>query len=575
VNYQKLDGQLFTNMVLAGAENLTRNAKNVDALNVFPVPDGDTGTNMNLSLTSGVNELKKRNSAHLGKAAEALAKGLLMGARGNSGVILSQLFRGFSKSIASFEEIDSKQFAEALKQGVDTAYKAVMKPVEGTILTVAREAAQEAIKIARKETNIVKVMEATIEKGQISLAKTPDLLPVLKEVGVVDAGGQGLLHIYNGFLAVLTGNDDFVIETPIPEIENQDMSITDFAHQHFPVQAKLSTDEIEFGYCTEFIVGLNDTIIRDNSFNEGEFRESISQFGDSLLVVADDEIVKVHIHAEHPGDVLNFAIRYGSLHKIKIDNMREQHSHILLGEGNYHDPSGNVTTVNDNDVNTEDIPMQSYGIIAVAMGDGIAEIFKSLGVDYVISGGQTMNPSTEDIVNAINQIHAEKIIILPNNSNIILAAEQAQELVDQPIAVVNSKTIPQGMSSLLAFNVNSTLEENKEKMTEALQQVKTGQVTYAVRDSQFDGHEIKEGDFLGIADGKIVTTSNDVLDVSFDLLTKMIEDDEEILTVIFGEDVSEEQVDELEKRILTEYPDLEIEIHNGGQPLYAFIFAID
>jgi len=579
VNDQKMDGKLFTQMVLAGAQNLNQHVKDVDALNVFPVPDGDTGTNMNLSFTSGVNEMKKRDSNHIGQVAEALAKGLLMGARGNSGVILSQLFRGFSKYVSSFETIDSKQFAEALKQGVDTAYKAVMKPVEGTILTVSREAAQEAVKVSRRESDIAKVMEATLSTGKRSLAKTPDLLPVLKQVGVVDAGGQGLMYIYDGFMVVLRG-EQVVIEE-VQSLAMPQRSLHDLAHEHMPVQAQLSTEDIEFGYCTEFIIGLTDEIVQKGSFIEQEFRKEISEFGDSLLVVADDEIVKVHIHAEHPGNVLNYAMNYGSLHKIKIDNMREQHSHILLEQGNYHQSSGEVATVKtaqkDKIIETshmEHKEIQPYGIVAVAMGDGIADIFKSLGVDVVITGGQTMNPSTEDIVNAMKEINAEQYIVLPNNSNIILAAEQAEDLMEVPVAVVPSKTIPQGMASLLAFNPTASLDKNKEMMTESLKNVKTGQVTYAVRDSQYDGLEIKEGDYLGIAEGIIVATTNDLLDTTNQLLSSLI-DDEEILTVIYGSDVSKEQVKQLEAQITEQFPNLEVEMHNGGQPLYYFIFSIE
>ncbi|MFV9509917.1 DAK2 domain-containing protein [Tepidibacillus sp. LV47] len=564
-------------MVLAGAQSLNQHVKDVNALNVFPVPDGDTGTNMDLSLTSGVNELKKRTTDHIGQAADALAKGLLMGARGNSGVILSQLFRGFSKYVSSYESIDSKQFAEALKQGVDTAYKAVMKPVEGTILTVSREVANEAVKVSRREKDLIKVMEAILNKGKQALAKTPDLLPILKQVGVVDAGGQGLLYIYEGFLAALKG-EKIVIQETKPTIEIQ-RSLSDLAHEHMPVQAQLSTEDIKFGYCTEFMIRLKDEILQKGSFNEQEFRKEISQFGDSLLVVSDDEMVKVHIHTEYPGDVLNYAMKYGSLHKIKIDNMREQHSHILLGEGNYHTDLSQVTNMNDTngDVNpspNEQKEKQPYSIIAVAMGEGIAAIFKSLGVDVVISGGQTMNPSTQDIVNAIKEINAENYIVLPNNSNIILAAEQAQEFIDQPVAVIPSKTLPQGMASLLAFNPDLTIEENKEIMTEALKSVKSGQVTYAVRDSKYDGLEIKKGNYLGIFEGKIVATSDDMIDAAFTLLTKMI-DEEEVLTIIFGEDVKEDQVKVLKEKILEQYPELEIEVHNGGQPLYYFIFSIE
>ncbi len=569
MNVQKIDGLLFTKMILEGANNLKNHVKTVDALNVFPVPDGDTGTNMNLSLTSGVNECKKKNSTHIGEAANALAKGLLMGARENSGVILSQLFRGFSKYVQSVKDIDSKQFAEALKQGVDTAYKAVMKPVEGTILTVSREAADEAIKVAHHESNIIRVMEAVIKQGRISLAKTPDLLPILKEVGVVDAGGQGLLYIYEGFLAVLKG--EVITDFEAEEITFKEENLAEMAHRDIPIQAKLSTEDIEFGYCTEFIIGLKDEFI--DTFNEMDFRKDISKYGDSLLVVADDEIVKVHIHSDEPGTVLNFAMEYGGLNKIKIDNMREQHTHLLTDvapEDTYDVKNKHVA-----EQEKEMKKIKPYGIIAVAMGEGINEVFKSLGVDYVISGGQTMNPSTEDIINAIKEVHAESYIILPNNSNIILAAEQAQKLMDESIVVIPSKTIPQGMSSLLAFNSSASLDDNKNKMTESLKNVRTGQVTYAVRDSKFEELEIREGNFLGLADGKIVATSEEVLDTAYELLVNMLQEDDEILTIIFGEDVTEEQVQDLEARVEEQFPDLEIEIHHGGQPLYSFIFAIE
>ena len=545
-------------MVLEGAKNLKQHVKDIDDLNVFPVPDGDTGTNMNLSLTSGVNELQKVNTSHLGKNAEALAKGLLMGARGNSGVILSQLFRGFSKYVSNYEEVDSKQFAEAFKQGVETAYKAVMKPVEGTILTVSREAAEEGLRVAKREDNILLVMEAVLRKGKDSLARTPDLLPILKEVGVVDAGGQGLLYVYEGFFAVLKGEK---ITADYQEPKKEEKTITEIAHKKQPVQAKLATEDIEYGYCTEFIIGLKDELVKQQSFAEADFRVKLSEFGDSLLVVADDEIVKVHIHAEQPGTVLNMAMEYGSLHNIKIDNMREQHSHILMENSDQSDDQFQ--------------PPQPYGIVAVAMGDGIIDIFKSLGVDVVISGGQTMNPSTEDIVNAIKELNAEKIIILPNNSNIILAAEQAQTLVEQPTVVIPTKSIPQGITSLLSFNSNLSLEENKEIMSAVIDEVKTGQVTYAVRDSKYENKEIKEGDYLGIFDGKIVSSSEDMIDTSFNLVSEMIKDDGEVLTIIYGQDTTAEQVKQLENKLTEAYPDLEIEIHDGGQPIYYFIFSID
>lgn len=564
MEYQKIDGNLFTKMVLEGAKNLSQHVKDIDALNVFPVPDGDTGTNMNLSFTSGVNELKKKNSDDIGKNAEALAKGLLMGARGNSGVILSQLFRGFSKHISSFTEIDSQQFAEALKTGVDTAYKAVMKPVEGTILTVAKDSAAEAIKKSSRETDITKVMETVVNQAEVSLANTPNLLPVLKEVGVVDAGGKGLLCIYIGFLSILSGKN---IEIDFDEVIGEVNSSPVFQE---PVQAKLATGEIEFGYCTEFFIHLSDEVMKNHSFDENNFKNELSQNGDSIVVIYDEDIVKVHIHAEKPGTILNYAMEYGSLHKLKIENMREQHSHILIDAENSTEQSEITSTENN-----PKMPAKEHGIIAVALGEGIEEIFKSLGVDIIVSGGQTMNPSTEDIAKAANEINADNIFILPNNSNIILAAEQTQDVVDKSITVIPTKSMPQGITSLLSFNPSATAEENKNAMIAEIANVKTGQVTFAVRDTKIDSLEINEGDIIGIADGKIVESTSDIIDTAFNLLTKMLDEDDEILTVIFGEDISEDKVDILTQKIENDFPDLEIEVHNGKQPLYYFIFGIE
>lgn len=564
MEYQKIDGYLFTKMVLEGAKNLNENVKDIDALNVFPVPDGDTGTNMNLSFTSGVNELKNKNSKHIGKNAEALSKGLLMGARGNSGVILSQLFRGFSKYISSFEEIDGRQFAEALKNGVNTAYKAVMKPVEGTILTVAKDSADEAIKKANKETDITKIMEYVISRAEESLANTPNLLPVLKEVGVVDAGGKGLLFIYLGFLSILSGKtididfDDVIIKPDTTQILAQ------------PAQAKLATGEIEFGYCTEFFIHLSDDVMKNNTFNEENFKNKLAQNGDSIVVIYDDDIVKVHIHAEKPGIILNFAMEFGSLHKLKIENMREQHSHILIDAENVSEQSAI-----DNNLKESNLPKKDYGIIAVTLGEGIEEIFKSLGVDIIVSGGQTMNPSTEDLAKAANEINSENVFILPNNSNIILAAEQVQDVVEKSITVIPTKTMPQGIASLLSFNPSVSVEDNKIAMISEIANVKTGQVTFAVRDTNIDSLEIKEGDLIGISDGKIVVSTPDIMDASYNLLTNMLDEDDEILTIIYGEDVTEEQVKILSEKIESNYPDVELEIYNGKQPLYYFIFGIE
>lgn len=491
MEHKQIDGHLFAQMVFAGAEHLKANSKKVDDLNVFPVPDGDTGTNMTLSITSGANELKKNATDHLGKAAQALSKGLLMGARGNSGVILSQLFRGFGKAVSEMANMDAQSFAHALQQGVDAAYKAVMKPVEGTILTVAKEAAKAAVEKAKRESDITVVMAEVLRTSKEALARTPQQLAILKEVGVVDAGGQGLVHVYEGFLAILRGEEVSMLQDYGSSSASQH-DLTEMAHDHLPAQANMRPEDIEFGYCTEFIIDLNDQYA--GSFAEDSFREAMSQFGDSLLVISDDELVKVHIHAEYSGEVLSYAQQYGHFKKIKIENMREQletiHEEVQSKAGH-----------------AEEVPpvkKQPYAILAVAAGDGLEEIFKSLLVDVIIRGGQTMNPSTEDIVRAAEQVNAEKIIILPNNSNIIMAAEQAKELINVPTEVIPTKSIPQGISALIAFDQSNDLEQNKNQMLDAIAQVKTGQVTHAVRDSKFGDLEIKEGDFLGIVEKDIV-----------------------------------------------------------------------
>ncbi len=547
-----LDGKRFAQMVLQGATHLANNAKTVDALNVFPVPDGDTGTNMNLSMTSGAKEVKNHVSDHIGKVASALAKGLLMGARGNSGVILSQLFRGFAKAVEQKSEINSKEFAAALEAGVQTAYKAVMKPVEGTILTVAKDAAKRAVTVAKKETDIVTVMTEVLKEAKASLKRTPDLLPVLKEVGVVDSGGQGLVFVYEGFLAALKG------ET-IAESETLSMEQLVRTEHHRNVQSHLSADDIEFGYCTEFMVKFEQEKVAKHPFQEETFRQDLSRFGDSLLVIADDELVKVHIHAEQPGEVLTYAQRYGSLINIKIENMREQHANI----------------VHENVPQPKKQERFPYGIVTVAMGDGIAELFKSIGAHAVIEGGQTMNPSTEDIVKAIEEVNAETVFVLPNNKNIILAAQQAASVASCDVVVIPSKTVPQGMTALLSFNPSATKEENEEAMTEALHRVKTGQVTFAVRDTNIDGVEITKDDYMGIADGKIVVSHKELMHVVETLLSHIISEEDEIVTILSGEDATDEQTAHVVQWIEKQFPDVEVETHHGGQPLYPFIFAIE
>lgn len=551
-----LDGKRFAEMVIQGANHLAANAKYVDALNVFPVPDGDTGTNMNLSMTSGAKEVKNNVQEHIGKVGSALAKGLLMGARGNSGVILSQLFRGFAKAIESKPTVNSVEFAAALNAGVETAYKAVMKPVEGTILTVAKDAAKHAVAVAKNHESLIGLMEEVLKEAKASLNRTPDLLPVLKEVGVVDSGGQGLVFVYEGFLAELKGE-----KLPDSPSAMPNMNELVSAEHHKSVQSHMNTEDIEFGYCTEFMVRLEGK----GAFSEENFRQDLSKYGDSLLVISDDEVVKVHIHSEQPGEVLTYGQRYGNLINMKIENMRQQHTDIV----------GESTTPLRTQATEPKKEKREYGIVAVSMGSGIAELFRSIGANAVIEGGQTMNPSTEDIITAIKEVNARKVIILPNNKNIIMAAEQAAEVAEEEVVVIPSKTVPQGMTALLSFNPSAEAGDNKEAMTEAMQHVKTGQLTYAVRDTSIDGLEISTGDFMGLADGKIILKDQDKVKAAKDLLDQMLDEDSEILTILKGEDASDEDVDSIVEFVESNYGDVEVEVHNGEQPLYAFIFAIE
>lgn len=548
---QSLDGIKFAEMVQMGAHHLYQNANYVDSLNVFPVPDGDTGTNMNLSMTSGAKETEHAASEHIGKTAQALSKGLLMGARGNSGVILSQLFRGFGKFIEKESTIDAKGFAGAFQAGVDTAYKAVMKPVEGTILTVAREAAKKGVEVAETENDIIAVMEAFTAEAKASLDRTPDLLPVLKEVGVVDSGGQGLLFVYEGFLASLKGE-------ALPE--KNDATLDDLINaEHHRAQDFMNTADIEFGYCTEIMVRLEEG---KEPFNEEQFRNELNPLGDSLLVISDEEIAKVHIHSEQPGSVLSIGQKYGSLIKIKVDNMREQHSAIVGEEHKAPTPAKKVEK-------------HPYAIVTIAMGEGVAELLRSIGASYVIEGGQTMNPSTEDIVKAVQEIGAEKVLILPNNKNIVMAAEQAVELLEIDAAVVPTKTIPQGMAAILAFNPEAAVDVNKKTMSEAFKNVKTGQVTYAVRDTSIDGVEIHKDDFMALAEGKIVLSTPALKDAAEKVIKDLVSEDAEIVTVIYGEDTTEQAASELVAFIEENYPDVEVELFDGKQGLYPYIISVE
>lgn len=550
----------FQEMVQAGANRLQANAEYVNSLNVFPVPDGDTGTNMNMSMTSGAKAVADSPSEKVGELANVLAKGLLMGARGNSGVILSQLFRGFSKQIPDAVELSANELAQAFTHGVETAYKAVMKPVEGTILTVARVAAEFGERKAKETDDTVEVMKAVVSGGKRALAKTPDLLPVLKEVGVVDSGGQGLLYVYEGFLAALTGEyqaDESFEPTPaaMDEMVN--------AEHHRSVQGQLSTEDIKFGYCTEIMVEIGDGPTVDSEFDYETFRNYLDKLGDSLLVVNDDEIIKVHVHTEHPGEVMNYGQKFGSLTKVKVDNMRLQHETILEHDHQVEEFTGEKK---------ERIP---FAIIAIAAGEGVSELFKSLGANYVISGGQTMNPSTQDILQAIEEVNADQVIVLPNNKNIFMAADQAAEVAEIPVAVVPSKTIPQGMTAMLAFNEQLKLEENQKAMTEALENVVSGSVTHAIRDTNIDGVAIKEGDFLGMIDGKIVVSQADRFEAAMTTLEQMISEDTEIITVIYGDEVKEADAQKVADAIEAAHGDLEVEVHEGDQPVYPFLFAAE
>ncbi len=548
---QSLDGIKFAEMVQMGAHHLYQNANYVDSLNVFPVPDGDTGTNMNLSMTSGAKETEHAASEHIGKTAQALSKGLLMGARGNSGVILSQLFRGFGKFIEKESTIDAKGFAGAFQAGVDTAYKAVMKPVEGTILTVAREAAKKGVEVAETENDIIAVMEAFTAEAKASLDRTPDLLPVLKEVGVVDSGGQGLLFVYEGFLASLKGE-------ALPE--KNDATLDDLINaEHHRAQDFMNTADIEFGYCTEIMVRLEEG---KEPFDEEQFRNELNPLGDSLLVISDEEIAKVHIHSEQPGSVLSIGQKYGSLIKIKVDNMREQHSAIVGEEHKAPTP-------------IKKVEKHPYAIVTIAMGEGVADLLRSIGASYVIEGGQTMNPSTEDIVKAVQEIGAEKVLILPNNKNIVMAAEQAVELLEIDAAVVPTKTIPQGMAAILAFNPEAAVDVNKKTMSDAFANVKTGQVTYAVRDTSIDGVEIRKDDFMALAEGKIVLSTPALKDAAEKVIKDLVDEDAEIVTVIYGEDTTEQAASELVAFIEENYPDVEVELFDGKQGLYPYIISVE
>lgn len=552
----------FRKMILTSSDRLNKNAEFINSLNVFPVPDGDTGTNMSLSFASGSKYVSESTSANVGDLAQALAKGLLMGARGNSGVILSQVFRGFAKSVSNKKELTPQDLAQALQGGVETAYKAVMKPQEGTILTVARKSAEAAKKVAKDGGDIVAVMKDTYEAAEAALKTTPDLLPVLKEVGVVDSGGQGLTFVYQGFYDALSGNvRDDEVHKPSP-VEMDEMVS---AEHHKSAQGKLNTEDIKYGYCTEIMVRLGAGRLVEKKFDYDEFRGYLAEIGDSLLVIADDEVVKVHVHTEHPGMVLSYGQKFGSLIKVKVDNMRLQHETILEKD----EEEEREEEISENEISGD------YGIIAIASGEGVAEIFKNLGATYVLSGGQTMNPSTQDIVDAIAKTKKDKVIILPNNKNIFLAADQAAEVCDVDAVVVPSKTIAQGMAAMLGFSKDADLEENKEAMTDELDTVISGQVTIAVRDTTIEGREIKKDDYMGIVDGNIVVTNPDRKEAAIEMVKAMLDEDSEVVTIIYGEDGNKEEAEAIETAVSELDEDLEIEIHEGNQPVYPYLISVE
>lgn len=559
---EKITETEFRKMILTSSDRLNKNAEFINSLNVFPVPDGDTGTNMSLSFASGSKYVSESTSANVGDLARALAKGLLMGARGNSGVILSQVFRGFAKSVSNKKELTPQDLAQALQGGVETAYKAVMKPQEGTILTVARKSAEAAKKVAKDGGDIVAVMKDTYEAAEAALKTTPDLLPVLKEVGVVDSGGQGLTFVYQGFYDALSGNvRDDEVHKPSP-VEMDEMVS---AEHHKSAQGKLNTEDIKYGYCTEIMVRLGAGRLVEKKFDYDEFRGYLAEIGDSLLVIADDEVVKVHVHTEHPGMVLSYGQKFGSLIKVKVDNMRLQHETILEKD----EEEEREEEISENEISGD------YGIIAIASGEGVAEIFKNLGATYVLSGGQTMNPSTQDIVDAIAKTKKDKVIILPNNKNIFLAADQAAEVCDVDAVVVPSKTISQGMAAMLGFSKDADLEENKEAMTDELDTVISGQVTIAVRDTTIEGREIKKDDYMGIVDGNIVVTNPDRKEAAIEMVKAMLDEDSEVVTIIYGEDGNKEEAEAIETAVSELDEDLEIEIHEGNQPVYPYLISVE
>ena len=539
---QCIDGKQFRDMFVSGANNLQNNKDLVDKLNVFPVPDGDTGTNMSLTISYAIKELTKVQKDDVTEIGKALSKGSLMGARGNSGVILSQIIRGIAKSVEGKENLNVVDLAEAFKNGSDTAYKAVIKPIEGTILTVVRESGEYAVSIAKEDMDMIEFLELVVEKANESLNKTPELLKALKEAGVVDSGGKGLVLIYEGMLSSLKGND-------IESVEGGASS-----NVEVNVEQNISTEDIKFQYCTEFI-------LESNKVDDLTIRERFMKYGDSLAVVGDEGVIKVHVHTNDPGLAIQEALSYGQLLTIKIENMKLQHENKVLNET----------------AQTKEVPVEEkeYGFIATSMGEGLAQIFKDFGVDYIIEGGQTMNPSTEDFMKAIESLNAKNIIILPNNSNIIMAANQAKELSDKNIVVIPTKNVSQAFATLVTFDADSSIEENEASMMEALSSVKSGQVTYAVRDTVINDVEVKEGNIIGIAEGKLLSAGDKVDEITTDLVEKLVDEDSAIITLFYGEDTSKEEAEALRDALEEKFEDIDVELHYGGQPLYYYLISVE
>lgn len=557
-----IDALMLQKMFLAGAKSIESKKEYINELNVFPVPDGDTGTNMTLTIMSAAKEVSQIENPTIEGLAKAISSGSLRGARGNSGVILSQLFRGFTKEIKDFDEINVTIMANAFQKAVETAYKAVMKPKEGTILTVARGGAEKAAQLAAETDDLVFFGSAVLEHMEDVLSHTPDLLPVLKEAGVVDSGGQGLLEVLKGAYDALLGKEVDFETTPAVKV-NVEINLE---NSH--------AADIKFGYCTEFIVILDKEFTMDDEFGFKEYLESI---GDSLVVVSDDDIVKVHVHTNDPGLAIQRGLTYGSLSKIKIDNMREEHNERLIkdAENLARKQAEEKMAAKDNKP-VEKAPKKEVGFISVSIGDGIGEIFKGLGVDYIIAGGQTMNPSTEDMLNAIDQVNAETIFIFPNNSNIILAAQQAKDLTeDKKIIVIPSKTVPQGITAIINFVHEKSIEENEKRMTEEMKKVKSGQITYAVRDTVIDGKEIKQGDIMGLDEKTILAVGSDISATTFDLIKGLVDEDSELISLYYGEEITEETANELAEQIMEVYPDIDVEVHAGGQPIYYYVLSVE